>query len=286
MKLSKVKEGTADSMINLSIVIANYNYGRFLERAITSVLNQGLSDEVELIVCDAKSTDNSVEIIRKFADQIAWWCSEPDKGQSDAFNKGFAHARGKYLTWLNADDILMPGCLRKIIDSMNAHPDDDWFTGNFFRFTPNGRVIEIGWGTNYYPRFLQRVGSPVAVFGPTSFFSKRAYEHVGKIDEMLHLAMDVDLWQRMMLAGLKQRRVRSLCWGFRMHDASKTAEYDGHNMDPKLKNRLKGEAGYIQQKNGYHLSKFLHWCTYVWRVIDGSLFVRLYLKFTFRHFEG
>ena len=87
----------------LSIVIANYNYGRFLEDAIKSVLSQDMGDKVELIICDAASSDNSVEIIKKYADKISWWVSEEDKGQSDAFNKGFAHATGKYGCWLNAD---------------------------------------------------------------------------------------------------------------------------------------------------------------------------------------
>jgi len=78
----------------LSIVIANYNYGRFLESAILSVVSQELADKVELIVCDGGSTDDSVEIIKKYSGQISWWVSEKDNGQSDAFNKGFAHARG------------------------------------------------------------------------------------------------------------------------------------------------------------------------------------------------
>ena len=98
----------------LSIVIANYNYGRYLEDAILSVVSQGVGDKVELIVCDGGSTDNSIEVIRKYADKISWWCSEKDGGQSAAFNKGFMHARGKYLSWLNADDVIPKGSLRKI----------------------------------------------------------------------------------------------------------------------------------------------------------------------------
>ena len=85
----------------LSIVIANYNYGRFLEEAIQSVLMQDAGDLAELIICDAESTDNSVEVIKKYEKHITWWCSEKDGGQSAAFNKGFSHARGKFLTWLN-----------------------------------------------------------------------------------------------------------------------------------------------------------------------------------------
>src|SRR5574344_2606747 len=88
----------------LSIVIVNFNYRRYLEAAIRSVLDQQV-EGVELVIVDGASKDESVEIIKRYADKLGWWVSEPDKGQSDAFNKAFAHCRGKYLTWLNADDI-------------------------------------------------------------------------------------------------------------------------------------------------------------------------------------
>ena len=101
----------------LSIVIANYNYGLFLEEAIRSVLVQKCPD-VELLVVDGGSSDNSVEIIRRYSDDLAWWVSEKDRGQSNAFNKGFAHANGKYLTWLNADDVMPRGCLETITAEM------------------------------------------------------------------------------------------------------------------------------------------------------------------------
>ena len=145
----------------LSIVIVNYNYGRFLEAAIESVLSQGMDEKVELIIVDGGSTDNSVEIIKKYAGEtisrvernveickcaneatansqlvggglshfhtstllhsrISWWCSEKDKGQSDAFNKGFAHARGKYLTWVNADDIMPRDVCRRLFENWSG----------------------------------------------------------------------------------------------------------------------------------------------------------------------
>ena len=112
----------------LSIVIVNYNYGRFLEAAIRSVIDQNTS-EVELIIVDGGSRDESVDIIKKYSAKISWWVSEPDKGQSDAFNKGFSHANGKYLTWLNSDDLLVPDCLRKIIHEFKTHPEKVWSFG-------------------------------------------------------------------------------------------------------------------------------------------------------------
>ena len=106
----------------LSIVIANYNYGRFLEDAIQSVVAQGMGDWIELIICDGGSTDNSVEVIKKYSDKIAWWVSEKDGGQSAAFNKGFAHAHGRFLTWLNADDVMMPGTIDAFVKAVDEHP--------------------------------------------------------------------------------------------------------------------------------------------------------------------
>lgn len=268
----------------LSIVIANYNYGRYLEDAIKSVFGQNVGDKVELIICDAASTDNSVDIIKKYADKIAWWCSEKDGGQSEAFNKGFSRARGKYLTWLNADDILVKGCLAKIIKEFELHPECEWFTGNFFRFTEDGNVIEIGWGPRWLPSFLQTVHQPVAVYGPTTFFSKRIYEQVGRIKEDQHFMMDADLWIRFIMAGIKQRRIGTMCWAFRMHSDSKTAEYGEHKLSPGQRAKFEEERSKSLRDTGFKSSKLNSFAIKVWRILDGSFLKRLYLRRTFKRF--
>lgn len=265
----------------LSIVIANLNYGRFLDEAIQSVVSQKCPD-VELIVIDGGSTDNSCEIIRKYSHHISYWVSEPDKGQSDAFNKGFSHANGKYLTWLNADDVLVDGCIKKVISEIKRHPKCEWFTGNFYRFTLDGRIVEIGWGPHYYPCILQKTNSPVVVFGPTSFFAKNLWERMGKIDERLSLIMDTDLWIRFIKAGIKQRRINCFCWAFRMHSNSKTAEYDGHVLDDSSARKMHEENEYVMRKNGYRASRFLHLLLRIWRLIDGSFVKRAILQQTMK----
>lgn len=286
----------------LSIVIANFNYGEFIGQAIQSIISQssgraksvngrnliGLPNGVflELIVCDGGSTDASVDVIKRYQDWIAWWVSEKDTGQSNAFNKGFDNANGKYLTWLNADDMFVPGALLKITDEMLRHTECDWFTGNFFWFSPDKKVTEICWGSHYYPRVLQRRNSPVQVFGPSSFFSKSVYLSAGKIDERFHNIMDTALWIKFIQNGVKQRRVRTLCWAFRLHERSKTAEFSGHERDYRLKERSRRERMILLQETRYVPSKIVWAFIFCWRLLDGSLLKRIGMNLFARNYNS
>jgi glycosyltransferase involved in cell wall biosynthesis len=219
-----------------SIVIANYNYGRFLEEAIQSVLNQCRlavgqplklisGDEIELIIVDGGSTDNSVAIIEKYADYLAWWCSEKDRGQSHAFNKGFAHASGKFLTWLNSDDVLLPGGLVAIAKKIQAKPRCQWFVGSCMWLDEALNVVRC-FRAHRFSVLRARWGS-LSVGGPSSFFSKSLLEGVGPIDENLHFLMDIDLWHRIYFkGGAKYDRVTEYVWGYRIHKDSKMSGSD------------------------------------------------------------
>lgn len=287
----------------LSIVIANYNYGRFLEEAIQSVIAQDVRDKVELIICDAASTDNSVEIIRKYtgglppntlrseweADNsqltthnsklISWWCSEKDGGQSAAFNKGFSHARGEWLTWLNADDLLLPGTLRAFAQLVARKPGAEWVTGNKMSFdSATGKIVQVNWGPHRQPPFLRRKRAFNAVFGPTTFFKKSLYMRTGPIDERLHYAMDTEYWARLTIAGVHQTRLNRICWAFRVHEDSKT---EGTQSRGIIERRLQ-ETEYWQGKTGYVFRKgmknpwYVAWC--LWRIADGSWIMRWWNK--------
>ncbi|MDA9774804.1 glycosyltransferase [Algibacter sp.] len=253
-----------------SFVIANYNYGDMLGASIESILNQSNKD-FEIIVVDGASTDNSVEVIKKYEKKLSWWVSEKDTGQSNAFNKGFAQANGKFITWLNADDILLPGTVEAVKSKLLNNTDADWATGNFLRFSvPNLKITEAAWGPHYLPNFLQGSKRVNAIFGPTTFWRKSVYDKIGGIDENLHYMMDVEYWARLSMLGYKQVRVNHYCWGFRMHENSKTAEFSEHEVSNETKTKMDAERKYIYDKTGFKYSSFFRYLALFFRIIDGS----------------
>lgn len=260
----------------LTIVIANYNYGHLLPAALNSIISQDCRD-YEIIVVDGGSQDNSVDIIKKYEKYIAWWVSEPDKGQSNAFNKGFSHSTGKFLTWLNADDILLPGTIREMKRKLTDHPEVKWATGNFVRFLhSDGTILMAPWGPQYLPNWLQGPGRVTIFFGPTTFWSREIYDRLGPIDETLQYAMDIDYWYRIDMAGYKQVRINHPCWGFRMHENSKTAEFGEHSKDTFERTIMLKERAYLIAKNNYHPKTFWKYIGFLMRCIDGSMMKALY----------
>ena len=231
----------------LSIVIANYNYGRYIETAIKSVVEQDGFDQCELIIVDGGSTDNSVDVLQKHASKISWWCSEKDKGQSDAFNKGFAQARGQFLTWLNADDIFLPGAIHAVLDAIDSHPQVEWFAGATAYFSDDGMIrtatVPLG---NVMPGLL---GIPawMRVSGPSSFFSRTLLARAGEIDLSLRYVMDIDLWMRFVNLGTRLHVIDKYLWGFRIHDESKTSS---SLTTGNINERFARERSSIRQRNG------------------------------------
>lgn len=255
----------------LSIVIANYNYGRFLAEAIESVLSQSCQD-FEIIIIDGGSTDESVDIIHHYADglppkteransavrlgsspsPISYWVSEPDKGQSDAFNKGFAKARGRFLTWLNADDVMLPGTIEKLKWAAERHPECEWFVGGCFWLDKEMKIIQCR-KAEPMSRIETNAGH-VGVWGPSSFFTKRLLDAVGGVDLRFKYAMDGHLWHK--FAYLEHQRYRVFCdyaWGLRLHEAAKMS---GQNFDPVQKDPNHPRWKQLQKENDWILELY------------------------------
>ena len=126
-------------MLKISIVVPSFNQGNYLEETFRSIIGQGYPC-VEIIVMDGGSTDNSVDVIKKYEKYITYWQSQKDNGQSDAINSGFRKATGDYVTWLNSDDVLLPGALLNIAKTIEKHPDVNWFLGNVLWMNKIGKI--------------------------------------------------------------------------------------------------------------------------------------------------
>jgi len=245
-----------------SIVIPSLNAGTYLERAVQSVLAQA-GEDTEVLVADGGSTDGSVDIIRSHESKLAWWCSEPDRGQSHALNKGFARATGKYLLWINADDLLLPGTLDRARAYLNAHPQCDWLAGNLVYIEEQDRVLWCARDGQWRDRLYRH--APVRVYGPTSIFSRALFERVGGFDESLNYVMDTDLWLRFKAAGARFHRLDRYCWAFRVHGGSKTAGDLTCRTDP----RMAEEQARMYAKNGLAVTRAGLFMQRAWRLLNG-----------------
>lgn len=177
----------------MSIVTPSYNQGQFIEQTIRSVLHQGYPN-LEYIIIDGGSIDESVEIIRKYERWLAHWVSEPDDGQAAAINKGMTKSTGQILGWLNSDDFLLPGALRKVAEMSQQDPDAVAWIGGCYRVRPDGQIL-----SRVLPRRLDRHSladwsRKGFFYQPSCFFSARAWDSLGGLDEGLDIAFDFDLW--------------------------------------------------------------------------------------------
>ena len=141
----------------ISIVTPSYNQGQFIEETIRSVLQQGYPN-LEYIIIDGGSTDNSVEIIKKYEEYLTYWVSEPDDGQYDAINKGFSRATGEIMAWLNSDDMYVPWTFKTVAEIFDKFEFVNWITGIPTAYTIHGSMVVGGSGRYYiYSRdFIRR----------------------------------------------------------------------------------------------------------------------------------
>ena len=123
----------------ITIVTPSFNQSKFLERTIISVLNQNYPN-MEYIIIDGGSTDGSVDIIKKYEKYLTFWCSEKDKGQSDAINKGFEHGTGEIYAYLNSDDLFLPGTLQYIAEAFKSNKNYDLIYGSIYIIDKNDQI--------------------------------------------------------------------------------------------------------------------------------------------------
>ncbi len=203
----------------ISIVIPSYNQGHFISETLESIVSQNYPN-LELIVVDGGSSDETVSVIRRYADHIKWWVSEADEGQANAINKGMSHATGEILAWLNSDDCLMPGALFRVAVQFMASDNTEVVYGHRVLINEAGK--DVGrWVMPGHRKFILTY----ADFIPqeTMFWRAALWLKVGSgVDESFRFAMDWELIRRFIEANAKFKLIPAFLGQFRMHDMQKT----------------------------------------------------------------
>ena len=225
----------------VSIVTPSLNQGRYLEESIRSVLLQGYPD-LEYIIIDGGSADNSVEVIRKYEPWLAYWVSQPDRGQSHAINKGLARSRGRFFNWQNADDVLTPGSLAVTAAALASHPEASLVFGYYKaiddrsnslrgyyrpRFHETGLVQSLVWSVGHLSLDVQ----------PGCLMDRALVLEVGGVDEDLHYAMDISLnWKLCLMRPSFFVDFPVVC--FRVHSASKSVSVSSSHLRRRAQESL------------------------------------------------
>jgi glycosyltransferase involved in cell wall biosynthesis len=207
----------------LSIVTPSFNQGRFLEETILSVLDQNYPN-LEYIIVDGGSSDETVDIIRRYQDRLAYWVSEKDRGQVHAINKGLDHATGDIFAFINSDDVYMPGAFTTVVEHFEKHPASEWVCGDTMMF-----------GEGYPTEVISAVVPKSAAHAlswaykapqPGHFWKRELLE--GGFDEEWRYDFDHDLYVRLLLAGHTCEHIPGTFAGYRLHGQSKTVAESRH----------------------------------------------------------
>ncbi len=219
----------------------------FLDDALRSLASQEMGDALEVIVQDADV--------------------EPDTGQSNAFNKGFAKAKGEWLFWLNADDLLLPGALARVAQEVaRVDASVEWVAGNQLFIDDSGRVVSCSVGNGWHD-WMYRNSVP-HVYGPSSFFRRSLLARVDGFDESLDFCMDWDLWIRFMRAGARFIRIPRYLWAQRRWSGSKTQR----KMESAEQEMQMNEVSRMLAKNGFTITAGSVRRLHLWRMLNGNYF--------------
>ena len=208
--------------LKLTIVTPSFNQGRFLEETILSVLNQGY-EPLEYIIIDGGSTDESVNIIKRYQDRLAYWVSEKDRGQVHALNKGLEKATGDVFAFINSDDVYFPGTFNAVMKHFAQYPESEWVCGDTVMF---GEGHETKMIRAVVPKSAAHCLSWAYRAPQPGHFWKRNLIGSG-FEEKWNYDFDHDMYVRLLLAGHKCDYIPLPIAGYRLHEVSKTIA-EGH----------------------------------------------------------
>jgi glycosyltransferase involved in cell wall biosynthesis len=229
-------------LLKLTVITPTLNQGAFIERSIRSVLDQGY-ENLEFMIVDGGSTDETVEVIRRYEDRLAWWASEPDEGQTHALSKGIERATGDVIAYMNSDDHYLPGAFDAALTALE-NSDAKWVSGAALNLDENDRPTDERGGRwepwlpteiEHWPRgrhwwFLRHWSPPQ----PSTFWRRELFERYGGFRRDMHLAFDVEFMERLVLAGEMPLLLRDTALSARvMHAEAKS--FDNAKWEPEYK---------------------------------------------------
>ena len=271
----------------------------YFDEALESLLSQGMGDDLEIIVQDAdvgmgngeRGTGNGEGIPRRPKGGVAEgdalagvgtgngvrWFREEDLGQSDALNKGFKKAKGEWLFWLNADDVLLPGALKSLELKVKSleFKDVEWIAGDMVLIDGEGKIVRCQKDRGSFRAYE---GKPIRVFGPASFFRRELFERVGGFDVNLRYCMDTDLWCRFREAGAWFKKTGTYAWGFREHEGSTTTGAK----KPGEQSRQDREVAAMHERRGVKMTAGGVRALRLRRLLDGSFIKAIFDTIRFK----
>ena len=247
----------------LSIVTPSFNQGQFLEETIRSVLLQNYPN-LEYIIIDGGSTDNSIEIIKKYEPWISYWVSESDRGQSHAINKGLARCTGEIFNWINSDDLLLPDALSHVARAFEGY---DAVGGGVINFGDGDEELVVN--SNLTPLKLIPNGLDVVFHQPGLWLRPELIKQCGGIDERFHFTFDWDLVIRYFILFPKVAYLSEPLASFRLHEDSKTVSSQEKFTNDRIKvlNKLRRLPRFeaLHRASNYYY-RLAHW----WTVLNAA----------------
>lgn len=242
-----------DDLPLISIVTPSFNQARYLEATLQSVLSQDYP-RLEYIVIDGGSTDASVDILRRYDAQLAYWVSEPDHGQTEAINKGMQRAHGQVLAYLNSDDCYLSGALRAVAAFLDKRPEIGLAYGDCQVIGPKGELLGSLPRRPFNLKRMTQRGEFIPQ--PAAFWRRSTLEVAGPFDERLQYAMDYDFFIRAGRAAPVARLPQTLA-AFRLHAGSKTVASDERHWRESM--RVSEQHGLRPWHAWYWLRRLRHY---------------------------